>query len=225
MVVYLIEEIYELADAIETGNVDEICEELGDVLFHVFFLAGMFQEAGSFSIEDVACSITRKMTRRHPHVFGTEVVNSAADVAQNWQKIKLSEKNKVKKESILDTIPANLPALMRAYMISDRTSKAGFEHNTILGHLNDTVKHLAGSKSTLPDSEKEPVDRQLGDLLFEIVNLARGAGLHPETALSGSVKRFEERFKRMEKRIRESGEKIQDISQDEKDRIWARTQS
>jgi tetrapyrrole methylase family protein/MazG family protein len=223
MVVYLIEEIYELADAIETGNVDEICEELGDVLFHVFFLARLFQEAGSFSIDDVARNITRKMMRRHPHVFGTEVVNSADHVAQNWQKIKLSEKNKVREESILDTIPAKLPALMRAYLISDRTSKVGFEHNTISGHLNETVKHLAESKSTLPDSEKEPADQQLGDVLFEIVNFAREAGIHPETALSGSVKRFEERFKRMEKRIRDSGKKIQDISQDEKNRIWAGT--
>ena len=223
MVVYLIEEIYELADAIEAGNVDEICEELGDVLFHVFFLARLFQEAGSFSIDDVARGITRKMTRRHPHVFGTDVVNSADDVAQNWQKIKLSEKNKVKKESILDTIPASLPALMRAYMVSDRTSKAGFERNSIFGHLNEAGIHLAESKSTLPDSEKEPAEQQLGDVLFEIVNFARGAGLHPETALSSSVKRFEERFKRMEKRIRENGKEMQDISQDEKDRMWAGT--
>jgi tetrapyrrole methylase family protein/MazG family protein len=225
MVVYLIEEIYELVDAIETDNMDEICEELGDVLFHVFFLARMFQEAGFFSVDDVARDITRKMTRRHPHVFGTDVVNSTDEVVQNWQRIKLSEKNKAKKESILDTIPTKLPALMRAYMISDRTSKAGFEHKAILGHLNETVKHLTASKSTLPDSEKEPAEQQLGDVLFEIVNFARGAGIHPETALSGSVKRFEERFKRMEKRIRESGKKIQDISQDEKDRIWAGTDS
>ena len=220
IVIYLIEEVYELADAIEAGNVDEICEELGDVLFHVFFLARMFQEAGSFSIDDVARHINRKMTRRHPHVFGTDVVNSADDVVQNWQKIKLSEKNKAKKESILDTIPAKLPALMRAYMISDRTSKAGFEHNTILRHLNEIVKHLAALRSTPPDAEKEPADQKLGDVLFDIVNFAREAGIHPETALSGSVKRFEERFKRMEKRILESGKKIQDVPQDEKDRIW-----
>ena len=96
-------------------------------------------------------------------------------------------------------------------MISDRTSKAGFEHNTILRHLNEIVKHLAASKSTLPDSEKEPADQKLGDVLFDIVNIARRAGLHPETALSGSVKRFEERFRQMEKRIIESGNKIQDL--------------
>ena len=221
MVVYLIEEVYELADAIAVGQVDEICEELGDVLFHVFFLARLFQESGSFSMDDVARGITRKMTRRHPHVFGTDVVNSADDVAQNWQKIKLTEKNKDKKESILDTIPTSLPALMRAYMVSERTSKAGFERNTILGNLKEAIMHLDESKSTLPGSENDPADQQLGDVLFEIVNFARGAGLHPETALSSSVKRFEERFKRMEKRIRENGKKIQDISQDD----WAETES
>ena len=247
IIIYLIEEVYELADAIETGNVDEICEELGDVLFHVFFLARMFQEAGSFSIHDVACNINRKMTRRHPHVFGTDVANRVDDVdtsvehadtsdedavnsvddvdtsvevvVQNWQKIKLSEK-KGKKESILDTIPAKLPALMRAYMISDRTSKAGFEHHRIFRDLNEIVKHLTALKSTLPGSEEEPADQKLGDVLFDIVNIAKRAGIHPETALSGSVKRFEEHFRRMEKRIIESGKKIQDLSQDEKDRMW-----
>lgn len=225
MVVYLIEEIYELADAIESGNADEICEELGDVLFHIFFLARMFQEKGSFSIDDVARNITFKMTRRHPHVFGTDVVNNADDVVRNWQKIKSSEKNNEKKESILDSIPAKLPALMRAYMISDRTSKAGFERRAVFGHLNEVVKHLAESKSPLPDSEKESADRQLGDALFEIVNFARSAGIHPETALSGSVKRFENRFKRMEKRIHESGKNMQDVCQDEKDRTWSGTEN
>ena len=104
MVVYLIEEIYELAEAIESENLDEICEELGDVLFHIFFLARMFQETGSFSIDDVARNITRKMTRRHPHVFGTDTVNSTDDIVQNWQKIKLSENNKPNKGSIISGV-------------------------------------------------------------------------------------------------------------------------
>lgn len=225
MVVYLIEEIYELADAIESGNSDEICEELGDVLFHVFFLARMFQESGSFSVDDVARNITQKMTRRHPHVFGSDVVNGTDDIVRNWQKIKLSEGNKASKDSILDTIPAKLPALMRAYLISDRTSKAGFERNSISGHLSETEKHLAELKSTLSGLEKKSADQQLGDMLFELVNFASGIGTHPETALSGSLKRFEERFKRMEGRIRESGREMQDVSQDEKDRIWAGTEN
>jgi len=223
MVVYLIEEIYELAEAIESENLDEICEELGDVLFHIFFLARMFQETGSFSIDDVARNITRKMTRRHPHVFGTDTVNSTDDIVQNWQKIKLSENNKPDKDSIIDTVPAKLPALIRAYLISDRTSKAGFESTSLSGYLSDTEKNLAELKSTLSDIGKKPADQQIGDTLFELVNVARCISIHPETALSGSVKRFENRFKRMEGRIRESGKKIEDLSQNEKDMLWAGT--
>jgi tetrapyrrole methylase family protein/MazG family protein len=225
MVVYLIEEIYELVDAIETGNEDDIREELGDVLFHVFFLARIFQESGYFSIGDVAGHITRKMMRRHPHVFGTDVVKSVDDIAQNWQKIKLSEKKGAKNESIVDTVPFNLPALMRAYLISDRTAKAGFESRTIFGHLGEFAGVLSESKSSASDSEKAVLDRQLGDLLFEIVNFARDAGIHPETALTGSIKRFEVRFKRMEKQIRRSGKELKDIPRDERDRMWAATDS
>lgn len=221
MMVYLIEEIYELADAIESENPDEIREELGDVLFHIFFLARMFQETGSFSIDDVARNITQKMTRRHPHVFGTDTVNSTDDIVQNWTKIKLSEREKPNGASIIGTVPAKLPALMRAYLISDRTSKAGFESATLGGYLKEIEKNLAELMTTLPDMDKKPPDQQIGDMLFKLVNVARCVDIHPETALSGSVKRFEDRFKRLEGRIRESGKQFQDLAQHEKEKLWA----
>jgi MazG family protein len=223
MVIYLIEEIYELADAIRSEHPDEISEELGDVLFHIFFLARLYQESGHFSVDDVARLITQKMIRRHPHVFGTHKVNNSDEVVQNWQKIKLSEKNNAGKESILDSVPIQLPALMRAYMISDRTSKAGFEHDTISQGLTGLETKLAELKSALPGQDKKMVDQQCGDFLFTLVNFARGIGIHPETALTGSVKRFEGRFKRVEKQIADSGRKLADVSQTEKDQIWEKT--
>ena len=221
MMVYLIEEIYELADAIESDNPDEVREELGDVLFHIFFLARMFQEIGAFSIDDVALNITQKMRRRHPHVFGTDIVNSTDDIVQNWTKIKLSERNKPNEGSLIDTVPDKLPALMRAYLISDRISKAGFESASLCGNLKEVEKNLAELMAGLPDTDKKWSDRQIGDMLFKLVNVARCIDIHPESALSGSLKRFEDRFKRLEGRIRESGKKFQDLSEHEKDQLWA----
>lgn len=221
MMVYLIEEIYELADAIESDNPDEVREELGDVLFHIFFLARMFQETGTFSIDDVALNITQKMRRRHPHVFGTDIVNSTDDIVQNWTKIKLSERNKPNEGSLIDTVPDKLPALMRAYLISDRISKAGFESASLCGNLKEVEKNLAELMAGLPDTDKKWSDRQIGDMLFKLVNVARCIDIHPESALSGSLKRFEDRFKRLEGRIRESGKKFQDLSEHEKDQLWA----
>ena len=130
IVVYLIEEIYELVDAIETGDADEICEELGDVLFHVFFLARIFQESGSFSIDDVARNITQKMTRRHPHVFADEKVADTAAQTLAWEAHKAAERNGKTKKAIseLDNVPVALPALMRAHKLQKRAARVGFDH-------------------------------------------------------------------------------------------------
>jgi MazG family protein len=223
MVIYLIEEIYELADAIRSENPAEISEELGDVLFHVFFLARMFQEGGDFSIEDVAGMITQKMIRRHPHVFGTHKIKNADDVVQNWQKIKLSEKRSADKDSILDSVPANLPALLRAYMISDRTFKAGIEQHSPSEWLVELETKLDELKSSLDTRNQKRINRQCGEFLFAFVKFVRSVGVHPETSLAGSVKEFEERFKRVEKQTTGSGRKLEDLSQIEKDQIWEKS--
>ena len=188
MVIYLIEEVYELADAIRSENPDEISEELGDVLFHIFFLARMFQEGGEFSIDDVAAMITRKMIRRHPHVFGNHKVDNAVDVVQNWHKIKQSEKNKAGKDSILDSVPSKLPALMRAYMIADRASKAGIDQHSTSHLMEDLEAKLEELKSSLSSQDKKRIDRQCGDFLFTVVNFVRSVGIHPETSLAPDQK-------------------------------------
>ena len=220
MLVYLIEELYELADAIETENPDDICEELGDVLFHVFFMARMFHEMGHFSIHDVAAGITEKMIRRHPHVFGTTAIDDADDVVRNWHKIKISEKTDDAKASIPDSIPTKLPPLLRAYILFERTARAGFDWNNVLGNRGTGEKELSKLQMALSGTEQTMTEREVGDLLFMLVQFAQRVNIHPETALAGSLKRFEMRFKRFEKLILESGRQPEDIPDDEKRTIW-----
>ena len=222
--IYLIEEVYELIDAIEFGNPEQIREELGDVLFHIVFIAGMFEERGEFDLTQVARSITEKMIRRHPHVFGGTEVNSSAEVVQNWHKIKLKEKRDVKKHSLLDSVPAKLPALMRAYRVSDRVDKSGFEIMEIEENQKDTDSVAAILQVALKKYDRRVASRQFGDLFFDLVNLARLAEIHPESALAGSVKIFESRFKKMEEMIAESKREFDEISPEEKKLFWQKVQ-
>jgi len=223
MTAFLIEEVYELADAIESGTHVVICEELGDVLFHIFFIASMFQEMGYFSIEDVARMITEKMIRRHPHVFGTDQVAGSEEVIQNWQKIKRLEKSQTPTDSVLDSVPLQLPALMRAYQILDRSAKAGFEGLNMTSLFEKSQARLEALKAALAAKDKHRIDAALGDIFFTLVHFARRAKIHPEIALTSSLKRFEKRFKRMEKLLTESGRDLQSVSQQEKHEIWQKT--
>ena len=220
--VYLIEEVFELADAIQSGNAGQIREELGDVLFHVVFIAAMFEERGEFDLEDVAQAITEKMIRRHPHVFGDQKVNSSEEVVQNWQKIKLKEKGASQKHSILDSVPTKLPALLRAYRILDRAAKNGFEWTDTAGGLQAMERIRDRIEPALGRQGRELSSREFGDLLFSLVNFARLAKIHPDTALAGSVKKFEQRFKKMEKLISESNCSFEDLSSNEKMLIWGK---
>ena len=203
MLIYLIEEMYELADAIESDRVEEVREELGDVLFHIVFITRLFQETGDFSIYDVARDITEKMIRRHPHVFGTARLKNTDEIRQNWHQIKQNEKKHARKESVLDSVPVKLPALMRAYRIGERTARYGFkgeDRQHLLDRLNSEFEQL---KQSIEHTQKDRIEYNFGSLLFSLVNLARLLSIHPETALSGAVKAFEKRFRQMEKRISE----------------------
>ena len=200
MLIYLIEEMYELADAIESNRAEEVQEELGDVLFHIIFITRLFQEAGNFSIYDVARDITEKMIRRHPHVFGTVRVDNTDEVRQNWHKIKQDEKKKGSKKSVTDSVPKKLPALMRSYQICERTARSGFDWGDSENLLLKLESELSKLKQTLTHSEKDRISQEFGNLLFSMVNLAHLLKIHPETALSGALKAFEKRFSQMEKK-------------------------
>ena len=223
--IYLVEEVFELADAIESGDAAAVCEELGDVLFQILFIARLFEETGHFTIEDAAELIAKKMVRRHPHVFGDEHPQNTDEIRLRWHQIKKREKNRTPAQSILDSIPTKLPALMRAYRVSERAARTGFDWDDLDGVLRKTEEEWAELNAEL--AEKDPGggnrDRtalELGDVLFTMVNVARLAGIHPETALNRSISKFERRFRYMEQTVAESGRELESIGRDELDRLW-----
>lgn len=225
MSAYLLEETYELIEAIESGTPEDVCEELGDVLFLVLFIARLYQETGQFDIQETARTSYEKMVRRHPHVFGTENAENADDVKQRWHKIKLKEKRNSGQMSILDTVSSGLPALMRAYRISERAARSGFDWNDLTGVMEKVEEEWSEFKDELAENRKAPIcpDRaamEFGDILFTLTNVARFTNIHPETALAGSTRKFEARFKYMERVISDSHRQLESISQEEKNKIW-----
>jgi MazG family protein len=231
MSVKLLEETYELVDAISKGNAPEVCEELGDVLFHIFFIARLFEELGEFGIEEVADGITRKMIRRHPHVFGDASVVSTEDVKQQWHAIKRTEKADMPPESVLDSVPRMQPALMRAYRISARAAGEGFDWAALSGvfdKVDEELRELKEAVAENPETEdggSRAVRLEFGDLLFTMTNVARFLGINPEEALMESTGKFERRFRLMEREIRDSRRKMADVDQKEKDELWDRAKA
>jgi MazG family protein len=225
MVRYLLEEAYELADAIESEDAAPVREELGDVLFHVLFLVRMYAERGQFDLEAVCRAIAAKMKRRHPHVFGSAQVADSAEVVRNWQQIKHSEKGLGARVSALDSVPASLPGLMRAFAVSERAASARFDWGGLDGVLQKLEEELAEFRSASERGDPEQIALEFGDILFTLVNVARFRGIHPETALAGAVKKFERRFRAMEKAVADSGRELESVPQEEKDRIWDRIKS
>jgi tetrapyrrole methylase family protein/MazG family protein len=201
MLIYLMEEMYELADAIESDDYDGVREELGDVLFHIIFVTRLFQERGLFSIYDVAREIADKMIRRHPHVFGNVQVENTEEVRQNWHKIKQNEKKHGSKESILDTVPKTLPMLMRAYQLSERTARSGFDTGNSETILNRLPAEFDQLKQAVKRNDIDEIYNNFGVFLFSLVHLARCLKIHPETALSAAVKKFEKHVKQMENEV------------------------
>ncbi len=225
MAVYLIEEVYELVDAIESGKPDEIRGELGDVLFQIVFIAGLYQEMGYFNFQDVADNNTDKMIRRHPHVFGEGTIDDAEEVKQQWHRIKNGENSAAEKTSVLDSIPVKLPALMRAYRISERAAGKGFEWDNITDVIKKTEEEWSEFRSELSLAEetggnRDRVALEFGDILFTLVNVARFARIHPEMALICSVRKFEKRFRHMEQVLSERGKDLDSTSMDELSDLW-----
>ena len=222
MVRYLLEEAYELADAIESNAAAPVCEELGDVLFHVLFLVRMFAERDQFDLDAVCRTIADKMKRRHPHVFGATRVADSAEVIRNWQQIKKSEKNGDEPASVLDSVPASLPGLLRAHAVSERAAAAVFDWADLSGVLAKLDEELVEFKAA---AARDDAAQEFGDILFTLVNIARFSGIHPETALAAAVKKFERRFRAMERIIAGTGRALEEVSQSEKDRIWEEVKS
>lgn len=220
ILVYLTEELYELIDAIAADDSERVCEELGDVLFHVFFIARMYEENGRFDIGRVAGLIAAKMTRRHPHVFGGDRVENTRQIRKRWHEIKKKEKKRGPDGSILDSVPIQLPALMRAYRLSERAAAVGFDWADVSGVMEKVQEEWAELQQAAAAEDRQNMAAEFGDLLFTLVNLARFLRVHPETALTSSVKKFEQRFRQMEQVVAERGQDVADLSQADLDVIW-----
>jgi MazG family protein len=192
---YLLEEAYEALEAIEKEQPGEICQELGDLLFQILFLSYMGEEKGEFDLLEVMTGIHEKMIRRHPHVFGSTTVQDAEEVSLNWAKIKKGEKKENRESaSPLESIPAALPALLRAHRLTERASKAGLievEDEALLNRIGDSIRSLEGPEQA---KDLDLVRDRMGDLLLDIANLARAKGFNAEDLLRGANQRFYDRF-------------------------------
>jgi tetrapyrrole methylase family protein/MazG family protein len=214
---FLIEETYEILEALDRGDAHGLQEELGDLLFHIIFMARIVQEEGAFDIADVIKGVAEKMVRRHPHVFGSAAVSGPHEVEANWAKLKAAEK---RRESLMDGLPLHLPALMRAYRLTQRASQVGFdwEHkDQVWEKLEEELKEF---QEALQEGKAEGLREELGDILFTLVNLARFIGVDPEDALRRVTQKFAERFAYLERRLREEGKAPHEVSLAEMDALW-----
>ncbi len=215
----LIEECYETLDALDAGQMDAFKDELGDLLLQVVFHAQMASEAGTFDFDAVAKSICDKLVRRHPHVFGTKRARNSAEVLQQWEAIKKTEKSAT---SIvhLEDLPKHLPALLKADKVQRKVSRVGFDwKNTrdVVAKVEEELRELQGA---LASGNRKQFEEELGDLLFAAVNLARFENLQAEELLNRTIAKFVGRFQQIEKAVHASGRRLEDCTLEELDALW-----
>lgn len=235
---YIIEEAYELVEAIDQSSPDQQMEELGDLLLQIVFLSRIHQEKKNFSIRDVLSRLNRKLIGRHPHIFSGVTVNSASEVKANWEKIKKQEK---KRSSMLSDYPGIMPALMAAKRVSEQAASVGFDWQDEspsrpavllalekveeeIGELKRAIQSNsgAGSPASLKGdpSNREGINEEIGDLLLAVANVARHLDVNPEFALKKATDKFKKRFRYIESRLRSDGKNIQQSSLDEMESLW-----
>lgn len=215
---FLIEEAYEVAEAIEEDNANAICEELGDLLFQIVFQARILEEQNKFTMGDVINGIAEKMIRRHPHIFGEVHAETPEEVRVNWERIKQEEKCKNGNHSVLSGTPKSMPALLRALRITQKAGEVGFDWENPQQVLEKVEEEIGEIKEVLQDKDK--LYHEIGDLLFAIVNLARHLDINPEEALHSATNRFVRRFNFIEEHIRKNDKKLCDSDIEELEKLW-----
>ncbi|HPI94200.1 MAG TPA: nucleoside triphosphate pyrophosphohydrolase [Deltaproteobacteria bacterium] len=216
----VIEEAYELFDAIETGDADHMREELGDVLLQVVFHSIIARDAGEFDLKDVIDGLAEKLVFRHPHVFGDVRADDSDAVKRNWEKLKGAEKGKTDRTSILDGIPVSLPSLQAARKIQSTVSRVGFDWKDATGVLDKIREETGELAEAMEAGDAEAVAEEIGDLLFSVVNLARLAGVDPESALRSTNRKFCSRFAAIEEEAARRGMGLDEMTLEEMDAIW-----
>lgn len=212
----LIEETYEVVEAIDKNNVEELKKELGDLLLHVIFHATIAEQAEEFTLAEVVKSISEKLVRRHPHVFGDVRVETAHEVKQNWEKLKLEEG----RESVVADIPKELPALLRAHRLQDKVSKVGFDWERKEDAWNKVEEEMRELHRAIEQSNPLQIESEFGDLLFALVNYSRFIGVNPENALRQTAQKFVTRFQYIEQKLKERGRDIHASTLAEMDALW-----
>jgi tetrapyrrole methylase family protein/MazG family protein len=235
----LIEETYECIEAIDEKDPVHIKEELGDLFLLVTMLSYMHEQEGLFSVADTLTVITEKLIRRHPHVFGEVKVKDSAEVLDNWAKIKVEQEGRRPKDSLLDEVSRALPPLERAYKLQKLAAKAGFdwpdicgvmnkveeelgEVSTAIGELDAINRHVAEAPETVKN-KKDALEKELGDLLFSVVNLCRFLKVEPSAALQRTNTKFVTRFSHVEKRMKETGQEMTAVNLEAMDTFWEET--
>jgi MazG family protein len=229
---YLIEEAYEVLDALDRGNSDDIAEELGDLLLQIVFHADIAREAGRFDMSNVIAGIHNKMVRRHPHVFGTVQADTPAQVVKNWEQLKAAEKQSTpsnshdeKPASLLDGVPQSLPALLEARQLTRRAAKVGFDWHNVEGILEKLAEETAEFRAALVEGKHSHLEEEVGDLLFVVVNIARFLGIDPEVALKGTNRKFKSRFQDMERTAARANTTLSALSKDDLEDLWSAAKS
>jgi len=236
---YLVEETYEVLDALDSGDARKFADELGDLLLQIVFHAELAAEAGKFDIADVIEQIYTKMVRRHPHVFGKVRAETSADVLKNWEQLKAEERAKSKaseakapeakapEASILDAVPRSLPGLLEAHQLTRRAANVGFDWQDVKGIFDKLAEETTELKQLLAsgDGRAEEIEEEVGDLLFVGVNLARFLGFDAEIALKKANRKFAGRFREMERLAAARGQSLSGVSAAELDALWNEVKS
>jgi tetrapyrrole methylase family protein/MazG family protein len=218
---YLIEETYEVLEAIDEQDAAKLREELGDLMLQAVFHAQMAEEAGTFTVADVLCGITEKLRRRHPHVFGDLKAETSQEVLFNWEQIKRGERQPAQGQaSLLDGVPRELPALLRAHRLQEKASRVGFDWKEAPEVLRKVEEELTELRVAIQGQVPERMEAELGDLLFALVNLSRFIAVNPEEALRKTIARFIARFHHIETALARRGRSVRQATLQEMDALW-----
>ncbi|MCL4476874.1 MAG: nucleoside triphosphate pyrophosphohydrolase [Nitrospirae bacterium] len=215
---FLVEETYEVLEAIDEGNPEKIKEELGDLLFQIIFHCQVARERKEFDINDVISKITEKMIGRHPHVFGEATYETSEEVLKQWEERKKEEGKS--RESILEGIPRELPSLLRAHRIQARASRVGFDWKQVEDVVEKLDEELKEFREALERKDQKEIEDELGDVFFVLVNISRFVGVNPEDALRKTISKFISRFRYIEMKSAEAGKSLSGMSLEEMDALW-----
>ena len=218
--IYMIEETYEVLEALDAGDRDKFCNELGDLLLQIVFHAQIARENGEFDINDVTTEICRKLISRHPHIFGDTRADTPDQVVENWEAIKKREKQLKSQTGVLKDVPSNLPALMRSYKVQQKAAQVGFDWDNIEDVFNKVDEEIRELRDVYKSKNVERITDELGDTMFALVNLSRFLKVQPELALTGTVNKFIRRFEYIEQQSTKAGKKLEEMTLAEMDELW-----